>query len=90
MRPKIQRLLYLLELDPISLNARQGLRSCACSVSGKEVETGYEMVQKDSVNTSRPSASFTTMQISRIVMFANLLQFSNNPSGKPACFFFIL
>ena len=64
MQPKIQRLLYLLELDPISLNARQVLRSCACSVSGKEVETGYEMVQKDSVNTSRPSASFTTMQIS--------------------------
>ena len=23
-------------------------------------------------------------------MFASLLQFSNNPSGKPACLFFIL
>ena len=73
MQPNIQRLLYLLELDPISSNARQGLRSRACSVSGKEVETGYEMVQKDSVNTSRPSASFTTMQIS-------------GSSCSPACF----
>ena len=47
-------------------------------------------VQKDSVNTSRPCASLTTMQSSRVVMFASLFQFSNNSRGKPACLFFIL
>ena len=48
------------------------------------------MVQKDSVNTSRPCASLTTMQSSGSSCIASLLQFSNNPSGKPACLFFIL
>jgi hypothetical protein len=48
------------------------------------------MAQKDSVKTSRPFASFTTIRSSGVVMSASLLQFSNNPSGKPACLFFIL
>ena len=40
-----------------------------------EVETRDKMVQKDSVNTSRPSAVFHHHVEFRIVMFASLLQF---------------
>jgi hypothetical protein len=46
------------------------------------------MAQKDSVLASL--CVFDHHAQLRIVMFASLLQFSNNPSGKPACLFLIL
>ena len=54
----------------------------------KEVETGDKSGSEGKRKHLPPLCVLDHHAESRIVMFASLLQFSNNPSGKPACLFF--
>ena len=56
----------------------------------KEVETGDKNGSEGWRKHLASLCIFDHHAQLRIVMFASLFQFSNNPSGKPACFFFIL